>query len=569
MAPAETMTSDAVSTSVGAVVGRFFVGAIPMGAYANPFDADKLLWNGCPCGEHRSITEHNMAMAKSQGKDASRFQCEDVDGTTVSKPQPQMTHSPANCFDSECPEAACVQMRQAAEAGGRGDMMRAVQDHQRQEEAMQAEPDANDIEATMSRVVESAVMKGMFGTDMHRRSFLKAVGAGTAYAAIASMFPLEEAKAMAVEMAQSGGKLEKTNLNVGFVPITCATPIIMAKPMGFYKKYGLDVSVIKTAGWAVSRDKSLSGEYDAAHMLTPMPLAISMGAGSTQTPWTMPAVENINGQAIVLAKKHLDKNDPKMWKGFKFAVPFEYSMHNFLLRYYVAEHGLDPDKDIQIRVLPPPEMVANLRAGNVDGYLSPDPFNQRAVYDGVGYIHKLTKDIWDKHPCCAFAASKAFIDENPNTFMALWRSIMEATDYASVKSNRKEISAAIAPKNYLNQPVTVLEQVLVGTYADGLGNVKKVPDRIDFDPFPWHSMAVWIMSQMKRWGYVKGDIDYTKVAEEVYLATDAQKLMAEMDLQGPYGKAPDKTYENYTIMGKEFDPMEADAYVESFAIKRT
>ena len=109
---------------------------------------------------------------------------------------------------------------------------------------------------------------------------------------------------------------------------------------------------------------------------------------------------------LSLSLKHKDKNDPKMWKGFKFAVPFEYSMHNFLLRYYVAEHGLDPDKDIQIRVLPPPEMVANLRADNVDGYLSPDPFNQRAVYDGVGYIHKLTKDIWDKHPCCAFAASQ-------------------------------------------------------------------------------------------------------------------------------------------------------------------
>ena len=122
-------------------------------------------------------------------------------------------------------------------------------------------------------------------------------------------------------------------------------------------------------------------------MLTPMPLAITMGAGSTATPYLMPAVENINGQAITLHIKHKDKNDPKMWKGFKFAVPFEYSMHNFLLRYYVAEHGLDPDTDIQIRVVPPPEMVANLRAGNLDGYLSPDPFNQRAVWEKVGFIH--------------------------------------------------------------------------------------------------------------------------------------------------------------------------------------
>ena len=117
--------------------------------------------------------------------------------------------------------------------------------------------------------------------------------------------------------------------------------------------------------------------------------------------------------------------------------------------------------------------------------------------------------------------------------------------------------------------MTVLEQVLVGTYADGLGNVKKVPDRIDFDPYPWHSMAVWILTQMKRWGYVKGDVDYKSVAEDVYLATDAAKLMADMDLKGPYAKPPEKTYSNYTIMGKEFDPMKAEEYVESFAIKRT
>ena len=260
--------------------------------------------------------------------------------------------------------------------------------------------------------------------------------------------------------------------------------------------------------------------------------------------------------------KHKDKNDPKMWKGFTFAVPFEYSMHNFLLRYYVAEHGLDPDKDIKIRVLPPPDMVANLRAGNVDGYLSPDPFNQRAVYDGVGFIHILTKEIWDKHPCCAFAASRSFIDENPNTFLALFKSVIEATTYASDKGNRKEIAKAIAPKNYLNQPVTVVEQVLTGIYADGLGNVKNVPDRIDFDPFPWHSMGVWIMTQMKRWGYVKGDIDYKKVAEEVYLATDAQKVMAEMGLP-----VPSETYAKYTIMGKEFDPDKPEAYLDSFAIK--
>ena len=216
-------------------------------------------------------------------------------------------------------------------------------------------------------VVASAVMRAVFPKDAARRAFLKSVGASTALAALSQFFPLKTA----TEVFAQGGAIEKKDLKVGFIPITCATPIIMAHPMGFYSKHGLNVEVIKTAGWAVIRDKTLNKEYDAAHMLSPMPLAITLGAGSNAIPYTMPAVENINGQAITLAIKHKDKRDPKSWKGFKFAVPFDYSMHNYLLRYYVAEHGIDPDTDIQIRAVPPPEMVANLRADNIDGYPRP------------------------------------------------------------------------------------------------------------------------------------------------------------------------------------------------------
>ena len=419
-----------------------------------------------------------------------------------------------------------------------------------------------NAEAMLDRAIESAVVRSVFGhNDMSRRQFMGMVGGGAAAALFGSLFPMDAAKAA---IKESLGPLEKSKLSIGFVPITCATPIIMAHPMGFYSRYGLDVEVIKTAGWAVARDKSLSNEYDASHMLTPMPLAMTMGVGSTARPFVMPAVENINGQAIVLHNDHKDKRDPKQWKGFRFGVPFEYSMHNFLLRYYVAEHGLDPDQDIQIRVVPPPEMVANLRAGNLDGYLSPDPFNQRAVWEGVGFIHMLTKEIWDGHPCCAFATSRQFAVQNPNTYGALLRAIIDATQYSSKQENRAEIAEAIAPRNYLNQPVPVIQQVLTGRYADGLGNVQNVPDRIDFDPFPWHSMGVWILTQMKRWGYVKGDVDYNKIAEEVYLASDAAKVMRELGYE-----PPGKTYEKYTIMGKEFDYTQPEAYVESFAIRRS
>jgi len=428
--------------------------------------------------------------------------------------------------------------------------------------ASQAEHDhAEALEARQlqDRVVEGAVMRALFPQDEMRRGFLRAVGAGTALAAVSTLFPLGLAKEA---FAQGAGALEKTKLKVGFIPITCATPIIMAHPLGFYSKYGLDVEVVKTAGWAVIRDKALAKEYDAAHMLSPMPLAISTGTGSNPIPWTAPAVENINGQAITLAMKHKDKRDPKDWKGFKFAVPFDYSMHNYLLRYYLAEHGLDPDRDVQIRSVPPPEMVANLRADNIDGFLAPDPVNQRAVYDGVGFIHMLSKEIWDGHPCCVFSASKEFVAQNPNTYHALLKSILDATAYARKAENRKEIAAAIAPANYLNQPVTVVEQVLTGTYADGLGNVKKDPNRIDFDPFPYDSFAVWILTQMKRWGQLKGEVDYAKVAKDVFLATDAARLMKELGMPAADPARP------IVVMGKTFDPKQPAAYVDSFAIKR-
>lgn len=420
----------------------------------------------------------------------------------------------------------------------------------------------DNAEAMFDRAVESAIVRGMFRhNDRSRRDFIRLVGGGALAAALGSLLPLDKIKAAAKE---SGGPLEKTRLKVGFVPITCATPIIMAEPMGFYARQGLDVEVIKTAGWAVARDKSLNGEYDASHMLTPMPLAMTMGAGSTATPYLMPAVENINGQAIVLHNKHKDKRDPKQWRGFKFGVPFDYSMHNFLLRYYVAEFGVDPDQDIQIRVVPPPEMVANLRAGNLDGYLSPDPFNQRAVYEGIGFIHILTKDIWEGHPCCAFACSQKFARELPNTYAALFKAIVDATHYSSAAENRAEIASAISPKNYLNQPEVVVKQVLTGRYVDGLEKkVHSVPDRIDFDPFPWHSMAVWILTQMKRWGYVKGDIDYQAIAEQVYVAAETAAVMKDLGYEPPA-----KTYQNYTIMGKTFDYRQPEQYVNSFAIKR-
>ena len=424
---------------------------------------------------------------------------------------------------------------------------------------------APEDEASFSRdFIEATLVKALLPSESLRRRFLQAVGAGTARAAIASLLPMGALEAMAQEGgAKGGGSLEKKDLKIGFIAITCATPLIMADPLGFYKKEGLNVQLNKTAGWALIRDKMLNKEHDASHFLSPMPLAISMGLGSVAQPMRVATVQNINGQAITLALKHKNNRDPKNWKGFKFAIPFEYSMHNFLLRYYLAEAGLNPDTDVQLRVVPPPEMVANLRAGNIDGFLGPDPFNQRAVFDEIGFIHILSKEIWDGHPCCAFGVSEEFIKQNPNTFAALYRSVLSAAAMARDPKNRELIAKVISPTAYLNQPETVLNQVLSGKFADGLGGVKNVPDRTDFDPVPWQSMAVWMLTQMKRWGYIKGDVNYKQIAEQVFLLTDAKKQMKLLDQ-----KVPEGAYKKYKIMGKEFDPAQAEAYAGSFAIKR-
>ena len=184
----------------------------------------------------------------------------------------------------------------------------------------------------------------------------------------------------------------------------------------------------------------------------------------------MAAIENINGQAITLALKHKDKRDPKSWKGFKFAVPFDFSMHNYLLRYYLAEAGLDPDTDVQIRAVPPPEMVANLRADNIDGFLAPDPVNQRAVYRRRRLHPRAVQGHMGRTSLLRLR-EQGFVSSTPNTYAALLTRIIEATAYATKAENRKEIAEAMR-RPITNQPAMVVEQVLTGTFADGLGNVE-------------------------------------------------------------------------------------------------
>ncbi len=395
-----------------------------------------------------------------------------------------------------------------------------------------------------------------------RREFLKSLAVGAALVTAASVpKPMDDQV-----HAQEPGELEKTELQVGFIPITCATPIIMSEPLGFYEKHGFQARVVKMPSWGAVRDSAIAGELDAYHMLAPMPIAMTLGLGSASFGVKLASIENINGQAITVAERYKGQvNGPADFKDFVIGVPFPYSMHNLLLRYYLATGGLDPDVDVQIRPVPPPDSIAQLVAGDIDAYLMPDPFNQRAVFEGAGFIHLLTKDLWPGHPCCAFAASDQWIEAHPNTFRALNKAIIEAAGYAQNPQNRPEIARAISTRAFLNQPEEVVRSVLTGEFEDGQGGEFNIPDRIDFDPYPWQSFANWISSQLVRWD-LQGDgrvaeaitpDTYNEVGQEIFLTDLARELAQELG-QTP----PSEIYRTETLAFDEFDPQDPAGYVE-------
>ena len=404
-------------------------------------------------------------------------------------------------------------------------------------------------------------------SNVTRREFLRNIAVGAALVTLANCTPSPDSEAPSAtdESTAAPENLEKTKLRIGFIPITCATPIIMSEPLGFYKKYGLDAEVVKMPSWGAVRDSAIAGELDAYHMLAPMPIAMTLGLGSAAFGVKLASIENINGQAITVANRHKGKvNGPADFKGFVMGVPFPYSMHNLLLRYYLATGGIDPDKDVKIRPVPPPDSIAQLVAGDIDAYLMPDPFNQRAVFEEVGFIHKLTKDLWPNHPCCAFAASDQWIEANPNTFRALNKSIIEAAGYASDPKNRPEIAQAISERAFLNQPTEVVEAVLTGNFDDGNGNTLSVPDRIGFDPYPWQSFANWISSQLVRWdlqgdGKAKTALDgkYDEAGKDIFLTDLARELATELG-QDP----PKEIYKVEKLAFDEFDPADPSQYIQ-------
>jgi nitrate/nitrite transport system substrate-binding protein len=313
--------------------------------------------------------------------------------------------------------------------------------------------------------------------------------------------------------------LEKEHLEICFIPIICAAPLIYAHSHNIFARHGLSVSLRSAPGWSGIKDLMVYEKVDAVHMLAPMPLACSLGLDGKQVPIKLTAVQNVNGQALTLSTRHLGIRDVRDMRGFTFGVPYRYSMHYYLLCFLLAQQGLNPLRDVTIQEVTPPLMPYYLEQERVDGVFAPEPFNQIPVNQGTGFIFILSRDIWPGHPCCSLATSQTFINHHPHTYRAMMQSLVEAEWllHCATPAEKHAVAQEISGPLYLNQSDTLpIEQVLSGDFPDGRGERQIVSDRIDFLPYPWESYGTWILEHMERWEQLPVTVDYRELVESVF-----------------------------------------------------
>ena len=349
-------------------------------------------------------------------------------------------------------------------------------------------------------------------------------------AASAAVWGLDPALRAAV-YAQGSDKPEKEEVKVGFIPLTDCASVVMASVLGFDKKYGVKIIPTKEASWAGVRDKLVNGELDFAHVLYGLIYGVHLGMSGPKKDMAVLMTLNHNGQAITLAKKLADKgavDGPSLAKlmatdkrEYTFAQTFPTGTHAMWLYYWMAANGINPMKDAKVITVPPPQMVANMRVGNMDGFCVGEPWNHRAIIDGIGVTATTTQDVWKDHPEKVLGTTAEFCQKYPNTARAVTAAILEAGKWIdSGLSNKNKMAETIAARAYVNTGVDAINQRILGRYQNGLGKTWDDPNFMKFYDggavnFPYLSDGMWFLTQHKRWGLLKSHPDYLAVAKAV------------------------------------------------------
>jgi nitrate/nitrite transport system substrate-binding protein len=324
---------------------------------------------------------------------------------------------------------------------------------------------------------------------------------------------------------------EKKEVKIGFIPLTDCASVVMAAHKGFDAKHGIKITPTKEASWAAVRDKLVNGEIDASHVLYGLIYGVQMGIGGPKKDMACLMTLNNNGQAITLSSQLQAKGVKdgatlaaliaKEKREYTFAQTFPTGTHAMWLYYWLGAHGINPMTDVKTITVPPPQMVANMRVGNMDGFCVGEPWNARAIADKIGFTATTTQDLWVDHPEKILGTTLEFVQKYPNTARAMVAAVLEAARYIDASpANRKETAEVIAQKSYVNTDVDVILGRIQGKYDNGIGKAWDDPNPMRFFkdgavPFPYLSDGMWFMTQHKRWGLLKESPDYLAVAKKV------------------------------------------------------
>jgi nitrate/nitrite transport system substrate-binding protein len=373
---------------------------------------------------------------------------------------------------------------------------------------------------------------------------------------------------------------EAPDVRIGIIALTDCSSIVMAHELGLFAKHGIRSVVSKEASWAVIRDRLTLGENQATHMLYGMPYASTMGLlGSPKKPMIIPLGLNHNGQAITLVKAFAEKGvkrpqdlkplvDAAKAAGdpLTFAMTFPPGTHAMWTRYWLAAGGINPDKDVTLITIPPPQMVANMKVGKMHGFCVGEPWNARAIADGIGYTVTTTQEIWPDHPEKVLAFTAEFAEENPRTVQAVMRAVVEASQYIDKLENRPHVAEVVSRPQYINTSKDAILGRLLGDYDYGDGRSAKDPLYMTFydrdTGFPWKSHGLWWLSQFRRWGMVGADVDYRGIVDRVSRPDLYRAVAKDLGIAAPAEDVKAETL----FDGVAFDPTDPERYAKSFAV---
>ncbi|HEY9824354.1 MAG TPA: CmpA/NrtA family ABC transporter substrate-binding protein [Stenomitos sp.] len=434
---------------------------------------------------------------------------------------------------------------------------------------------------------------------LSRRNFLITAGATTATALFmhgcgSSTTTSSSSPSPAASGSASSDGPEVTSAKLGFIALTDCAPLAIAKEKGFFAKYGMtDVSVTKQTSWAVTRDNielgSEKGGIDGAHILSPIPYLLTTGKitkGNKPLPMYILARLNTDGQAISVANAYADtkvradsaalkaKIDAAKAAGkkFKCAVTFPGGTHDLWMRYWLAAGGIDPENDVDIIVVPPPQMVANMQTKTMDAFCVGEPWNAKLVADGLGFSAITTGELWKAHPEKAFSMRADWVDKHPKAAKALLMAILEAQIWCDKDENKAEMAEIIAQDKYIKTKAANILPRLQGNFDLGNGQkLEKSPLLMKFwredSSFPFKSHDTWFVAEDMRWGKLPADTDIKKLVDSVNRSDLWKEAAKAIGQESAIPKSDSRGIETF-FDGTKFDPEKPEEYLKSLKIKK-